>query len=151
MSEVNPVEENPNLSRIEHDPLSVKTTRVAVIGGILLIAVALGIGLILHLRSLISQYTVHAFDVATYARMAVVHGEVPPWEIAEEVVNIYRSLGCRGFARVDFFVTADNTVVFNEINTVPGFTRGSIYSLMFEKSGVSYETLVEELISMSEK
>ena len=92
MSEVNSVEENPNLSRIEHDPLSVKTTRVAVIGGILLIAVALGIGLILHLRSLISQYTVHAFDVATYARMAVVHGEVPPWEIAEEVVNIYRSL-----------------------------------------------------------
>ena len=40
MSEVNQVEENPNLSRIEHDPLSVKTTRVAVIGGILLIAVA---------------------------------------------------------------------------------------------------------------
>ncbi len=70
-------------------------------------------------------------------------------EVKESAVNIYRSLGCRGFARVDFFVTADNTVVFNEINTVPGFTRGSIYSLMFEKAGVSYETLVEELISMS--
>ncbi|MBQ8067031.1 MAG: SpoIIE family protein phosphatase [Solobacterium sp.] len=92
MSDVNQVEENPNLSKIEHDPLSVKTTRVAVIGGILLIAVALGIGLILHLRSLISQYTVHAFDVATYARMAAVHGDIPPWEIAEEVMDIYRGL-----------------------------------------------------------
>ena len=40
-------------------------------------------------------------------------------------------------------------MVFNEINTVPGFTRGSIYTLMFAKAGVSYETLVEELIRMA--
>lgn len=70
-------------------------------------------------------------------------------ELKESAVNIYRSLGCRGFARVDFFLKADNCVVFNEINTVPGFTRGSIYSLMFEKSGVAYETLVDELLSMA--
>lgn len=84
------------------------------------------------------------------------HKRIPadlPEEVAKEVkdcaVRIYQSLGCRGFARVDFFLTADNTVVFNEINTVPGFTRGSIYSLMFEKAGVSYEALVEELIRMA--
>lgn len=69
------VKENPNIAKIEHDSLSVKTVRIAVIGGILLIAVALGIGMIMHLRSLIRQYTLHAFDVATYARMAVVHGQ----------------------------------------------------------------------------
>ena len=84
------------------------------------------------------------------------HKKIPaelPENVAQEVkdcaARIYQSLGCRGFARVDFFLTADNTVVFNEINTVPGFTRGSIYSLMFEKAGVSYETLVEELIRMA--
>ena len=49
------VKENPNIAKIEHDSLSVKTVRIAVIGGILLIAVALGIGMIMHLRSLIRQ------------------------------------------------------------------------------------------------
>ncbi len=70
-------------------------------------------------------------------------------QLKTDALNIYRSLDCRGFARVDFFLTEDDTVVFNEINTVPGFTRGSIYSLMFEKAGVPYEELVEELICMA--
>lgn len=70
-------------------------------------------------------------------------------KIKNEAVKIYRSLDCCGFARVDFFLTPDNKIVFNEINTVPGFTRKSIYSVMFNKAGVSYETLVEELIRMA--
>ena len=86
------VKENPNIAKIEHDSLSVKTVRIAVIGGILLIAVALGIGMIMHLRSLIRQYTLHAFDVATYARMAVVHGQNDTAPVAEEVMEIYRGL-----------------------------------------------------------
>ncbi len=72
-------------------------------------------------------------------------------QLKTDALNIYRSLDCRGFARVDFFLTDDDTVVFNEINTVPGFTRGSIYSLMFEKAGIPYEELVEQLICMAEK
>lgn len=85
------------------------------------------------------------------------HKKIPaelPADVVEELKNsskeIYHRLGCRGFARVDFFVKEDNTVIFNEINTVPGFTRGSIYSLMFEKAGVPYETLVEKLICLAE-
>ena len=70
-------------------------------------------------------------------------------ELKDSAVNIYQSLGCRGFARVDFFLKDNNTIIFNEINTVPGFTRGSIYAMMFEKAGVPYETLVEELIRMA--
>lgn len=70
-------------------------------------------------------------------------------ELKQNAMDIYHSLGCRGFARVDFFVKEDNTVIFNEINTVPGFTRGSIYSLMFEKAGLSYEALIEKLISLA--
>lgn len=91
-------------------------------------------------------------------KSAGTHKKIPaelPEEVAQNVkdsaVSIYRALDCKGFARVDFFVKEDGTVVFNEINTVPGFTRGSIYSLMFNESGISYETLVEELIRMAEK
>ena len=89
-------------------------------------------------------------------KSAGTHKKIPadlPAEVAETVrqyaIDVYRALDCKGFARVDFFVKADGTVIFNEINTVPGFTRGSIYSLMFEKAGVPYETLVEELILMA--
>ncbi len=70
-------------------------------------------------------------------------------KVKENAVDIYRSLGCKGFARADFFVKDDGTIVFNEINTVPGFTRGSIYSLMFNKAGVTYEYIVEKLICMA--
>lgn len=91
-------------------------------------------------------------------KSAGTHKKIPaelPEDVAQNVkdsaVDIYRALDCRGFARVDFFVKDDGTVVFNEINTVPGFTRGSIYSLMFNASGVSYETLVEELLCSASK
>ena len=66
--------------------------------------------------------------------------------LRRDAVAIYRILGCAGFSRVDFFVTEDGRVIFNEINTVPGFTRGSIYSLMMNKAGISYEELVQDLI-----
>jgi len=67
-------------------------------------------------------------------------------ELKKQAIQIYTALGCSGFSRVDFFVKYDDTVVFNEINTVPGFTRGSIYSLMFDAAGMPYEDLVEALI-----
>ena len=61
-------------------------------------------------------------------------------------LNLYRALGCRGFARIDYFVTEDNQVVFNEANTVPGFTAHSVYPLMFKAVGVGYNELVEKLL-----
>lgn len=70
-------------------------------------------------------------------------------QLRRDAVAIYQILGCAGFSRVDFFVTEDGRVIFNEINTVPGFTRGSIYSLMMDKAGVSYEELVQSLIDMA--
>ena len=74
-------------------PLSAKTKEVAVIGGILLISVALIIGMFLHLRSLNDRYTVHAYDVASYARMAIDHNEsVDTRAVAEEVMTVYRGL-----------------------------------------------------------
>ena len=74
-------------------PLSAKTKEVAVIGGTLLISVALIIGMFLHLRSLNDRYTVHAYDVASYARMAIDHNEsVDTRAVAEEVMTVYRGL-----------------------------------------------------------
>ncbi len=66
---------------------------------------------------------------------------------------IFRALDCRGFSRVDFFYTADGEFVFNEINTLPGFTPISMYPKMMIAEGISYAELIDRLINtvMSEK
>ncbi len=69
--------------------------------------------------------------------------------VRETAVRIYQALGCRGLARVDFFVQEDGTVVFNEINTIPGFTSISMYPKLFEASGIPYGELIDQLISLA--
>ena len=62
-------------------------------------------------------------------------------------VQIYKALGCKGLSRVDFFVTyAGEEVVFNEINTLPGFTSISMYPKLFEHSGIPYRELIDRII-----
>ena len=51
-----------------------------------------------------------------------------------------------GLSRVDFFVTQEGRVVFNEINTMPGFTAISMYPMLFEAAGISRTDLVTRLI-----
>ena len=73
-------------------------------------------------------------------------------QVAEQVrdyaVKAYMALGCRGLSRVDFFVTYDDErVVFNEINTLPGFTSISMYPKLFEASGVPYGQLLDRLLA----
>ena len=75
-------------------------------------------------------------------------------ELAEQVrdaaVRVYNAIGCRGLSRVDFFVTyEDNRVVFNEINTLPGFTSISMYPKLFAASGIEYSELIDELIKLA--
>ena len=75
-------------------------------------------------------------------------------DVAEQVrdaaVKIYSALGCRGLSRVDFFVTYDdNRMVFNEINTLPGFTSISMYPKLFEASGVAYTDLLDQLLELA--
>ena len=55
-------------------------------------------------------------------------------------------MGGRGMSRVDFFVKSDGEVVFNEINTIPGFTSISMYPKAWEASGVRYTDLITMLI-----
>lgn len=70
-------------------------------------------------------------------------------QVREMAVRIYQAIGCRGLSRVDFFVTEDNRVVFNEINTLPGFTSISMYPKLFDASGVPYAQLIDSLIDLA--
>lgn len=62
-------------------------------------------------------------------------------------IAVYKALGCKGFARVDFFVTETNEIYFNEINTLPGFTNISMYPKLFEASGIPYAELLNRIIA----
>ena len=70
--------------------------------------------------------------------------------VREAAIKVYRAVGCQGLSRVDFFVTFDeNRVVFNEINTIPGFTSISMCPKLFAASGIPYPQLIDELISLA--
>lgn len=68
--------------------------------------------------------------------------------LQETAAHIYRILGCRGYARVDMFLTPDNTIVFNEVNTIPGFTAHSRYPNMMKGIGISFPALLDKLIAL---
>ncbi len=74
-------------------------------------------------------------------------------EVAAEVRRLaaltFVAMGCEGLARVDVFVTRDQKVVVNELNTMPGFTPTSMYPRMWEQSGISYAELVERLLQLA--
>ncbi len=83
----------------------------------------------------------------------VIPAEIPA-EAAERLrqaaVTVYQAMGCKGLSRVDFFLTYEGEeVVFNEINTLPGFTSISMYPQLFEASGLPYEKLLDELIRLA--
>ena len=70
--------------------------------------------------------------------------------VRDQAVKVYTAIGCKGLSRVDFFVTyADNRVVFNEINTLPGFTSISMYPKLFAASGIAYEQLIDALLRLA--
>ena len=70
--------------------------------------------------------------------------------VRDTAVKVYKAIGCQGLSRVDFFVTwQENRVVFNEINTIPGFTSISMYPKLFGASGVPYSQLIDKLLELA--
>ena len=67
--------------------------------------------------------------------------------VREAAVKIFNAVDGYGLSRVDFFVKADGTVVFNEINTLPGFTAISMYPMLWEARGVNKKQLIDDLIN----
>jgi len=77
-----------------------------------------------------------------------------PEDVAEQVrdlaAKVYTAIGCRGLSRVDFFVTYENNeIIFNEINTLPGFTSISMYPKLFAASGIPFRELLDALIRLA--
>ncbi|MBR4863741.1 MAG: D-alanine--D-alanine ligase [Oscillospiraceae bacterium] len=71
-------------------------------------------------------------------------------QVRELAVKAYREMDCKGLSRVDFFVTyADDRIVFNEINTLPGFTSISMYPKLFAASGIAYSDLIDKLLQLA--
>ena len=66
--------------------------------------------------------------------------------IAPIAIKVYKTLGCSGLARVDFFLTKEDELFVNEINTIPGFTDISMYPKLWQQEGLSYRELIDELI-----
>ena len=67
--------------------------------------------------------------------------------VRQSACRAFVALDCAGLARVDFFVTPDDRVIVNEVNTMPGFTPISMFPRMWAASGVDYPELVDRLIA----
>jgi D-alanine-D-alanine ligase len=68
--------------------------------------------------------------------------------VRDLALSTFRLVGCSGLARVDFFVAGEDVLV-NELNTMPGFTKTSVYASLFEAGGVSYPELLEQLLDLA--
>lgn len=70
-------------------------------------------------------------------------------QIQQLAIQAFQVLCCEGMARVDFFLTKNNQVIVNEINTIPGFTKISMYPKLWEISGIPYRDLIDRLIQLA--
>jgi D-alanine-D-alanine ligase len=101
------------------------------------------------------DYEFYTFD-AKYVDPDAVKIEVPARldpvlidMIRDVAVKTFQTLHAEDFARVDLFLTPDNKIYINEINTIPGFTNSSMYPMMWKERGVSYQELITRLIELS--
>ena len=67
-------------------------------------------------------------------------------QVKAAAVTVYGALDCHGFARVDFFLTPSGKIIFNEVNTIPGFTVHSRFPKMLEAAGVSLEKVINQAV-----
>lgn len=70
-------------------------------------------------------------------------------EIKKAGLKIYEALGCRGYSRVDMFYTPDKKIIFNEVNSIPGFTSHSRFPKMLEEAGISFSEVLDTVINLS--
>ncbi len=88
------------------------------------------------------KYTLETARIHMPARLPAAERE----RIRAAAKTVYRALDCTGFARVDLFYTPEGRIVFNEVNTIPGFTEHSRFPGMMRGAGLAFDTLVAQLI-----
>ena len=111
--------------------------------------IASGIGEILPSRDFYS-YEAKYIDGTSGLVFDPVLPEGKEDELRAAAVKIFKVLDCRGLSRVDFFLRkSDNAVIFNEINTLPGFTGISMYPKLFDRRGIPYGELITRIIELA--
>jgi D-alanine-D-alanine ligase len=70
-------------------------------------------------------------------------------KVQQIAIQTFKALDCEGMGRVDVFVTEQEAIYVNEINTIPGFTKISMYPKLLEASGIGYAELIDRLITLA--
>lgn len=91
------------------------------------------------------KYTLKTSAIHVPARITPAQAEA----VKQTAKTVYRALGCSGFARVDSFLTPDGRIVFNEVNTIPGFTEHSRYPGMMQAAGYSFGDVLDRIIRLA--
>ena len=91
------------------------------------------------------KYTLKTSQIHMPARIAAEDEK----RVQNTAKAIYRVLGCKGFCRVDMFFTPEREIVFNEVNTIPGFTSHSRFPNMMKGIGVDFKELVNKIIELA--
>lgn len=91
-----------------------------------------------------SKYGAEGMELVVPARIS----EQATAEVQRLGAEVFTACGCSGLARCDFFVTDEEQVLVNELNTIPGFTETSVYGRLFEASGIPYAELCDRLVRL---
>ena len=70
-------------------------------------------------------------------------------QIQELAIKTFKVLNCDGMARVDFFLKGNDEIFVSELNSIPGFTKISMYPKLWEASGILYQELLDRLIQLA--
>lgn len=94
------------------------------------------------------DYTEKYTPTSTKIHMPARIGAETEKQIQETAITIYKTLGCSGFARIDMFYTPSGEIIFNEVNTIPGFTSHSRYPNMMKGIGLTISDVLDKLINL---
>lgn len=91
------------------------------------------------------KYTLKTSAIHVPARVDTMMAD----KVKQTAKKIYKTLDCKGFARVDMFISDAGEIVFNEVNTIPGFTSHSRYPMMMKAVGLDFENVISNVIEMA--
>jgi D-alanine-D-alanine ligase len=97
-------------------------------------------------------YSYEAKYIDSNGAVLEIPAKLPPEtvrRVQELAVKTFQTLECQGLSRVDFFLRDSGEVIVNEINTMPGFTKISMYPKLWEASGLGYRELIDRLIQLA--
>lgn len=99
-------------------------------------------------------YSYEAKYISSTGAKLMIPADIPD-EVSELIrqtaIRAFKAIGGEGLSRVDFFLRPDNSIVLNEINTLPGFTSISMYPKLWEASGVNYTDLLDSIVQLGLK